>query len=390
MSGIRRFLGSRWRGPVLGVALVLAAAPSLSADGGRQRPPSDGGGPPVRVESRGGGSSSSSSPPPSSSSSGGSSRSVERRSDGDRSPRRVDRTPSSDSGRTRVESSGRSGGRYEDRRDWDRGRPTRVETDRRPSGHSYHRSGRTYYYDPYWRYRGYGGWWGGFYWPWWWYDDSYYYPHPRYRHDWRAESYQSDSGALDFDVSPERAEIYIDGRFVGIADDYDGFPEYLWLPRGTYDVVIYLEGFETIRRDFRVTPGEVIDIEDTMVPGVSVKPEPSAGRTPERREPDEDQEGAYERRPPARDEDEEDAEAYDVRGEPGRLKLEVEPGDASLYLDGRFLGTAEDLGRLRKGLILAPGKHTLQVVRPGYETLEKTFEVEPGEEVDLDLSLERE
>lgn len=109
--------------------------------------------------------------------------------------------------------------------------PTRVETDRRPSGHSYHRSGRTYYYDPYWRYRGYGGWWGGFYWPWWWYDDYYYYPHPSYRHDWRAENYQSDSGALDFDVSPERAEIYVDGRFVGIADDYDGFPEYLWLPR---------------------------------------------------------------------------------------------------------------------------------------------------------------
>lgn len=115
----------------------------------------------------------------------------------------------------------------------------------------------------------------------------------------------------------------------------------------------------------------MIDIEDTMVPGVSVKPEQSVARPPERRQPAEDEGGAYERRPPVRDEDDEDeeeAEAYDVRGEPGRLKLEVEPSDASLYLDGRFLGTAEDLGRLRKGLILAPGKHTIQVVRPGYET----------------------
>ncbi|HJX30080.1 MAG TPA: PEGA domain-containing protein, partial [Thermoanaerobaculia bacterium] len=74
--------------------------------------------------------------------------------------------------------------------------------------------------------------------------------------------------------------------------------------------------------------------------------------------------------------------------EQGRLRLEVEPEDASVYLDGRFVGTGQELGSLRRGLLVEPGRHRIAVVRPGRESAEKEFEVEAGEEVDLEIELE--
>ena len=80
-------------------------------------------------------------------------------------------------------------------------------------------------------------------------------------------------GALDLDVSPESAQIYVDGQLVGVADDFDGFPDFLWLEKGTYDVVIFAPGFQTLARQYSVYGGMVIDIEDALVPGQETLPE---------------------------------------------------------------------------------------------------------------------
>jgi hypothetical protein len=86
-------------------------------------------------------------------------------------------------------------------------------------------------------------------------------------------------GALDLDVSPGRTEVYIDGSYAGIVDSYDGFPRYLWLDHGTYDVVFYLDGYRTLARQITVHPGTVIDVDDHMEPGESVRPEDLASKT---------------------------------------------------------------------------------------------------------------
>jgi len=86
-------------------------------------------------------------------------------------------------------------------------------------------------------------------------------------------------GALDLDVSPGRTEVYIDGSYAGKVDSYDGFPRYLWLDRGTYDVVFYLDGYRTIARQITVHPGTVIDIDDHMESGQSIRPEDLASKT---------------------------------------------------------------------------------------------------------------
>lgn len=42
------------------------------------------------------------------------------------------------------------------------------------------------------------------------------------------------SGCLHFQVSPRDTRVYVDGRFVGTVDQFDGWPGKLYLPPGEY------------------------------------------------------------------------------------------------------------------------------------------------------------
>jgi hypothetical protein len=84
---------------------------------------------------------------------------------------------------------------------------------------------------------------------------------------------RDDMGALDLDVSPGRTQVYLDGQKIGTADDFDGWPRYLRLPKGRYEIVFYLDGYKTLVRQVTVYPGLVIDVDDRMEPGASIRPE---------------------------------------------------------------------------------------------------------------------
>ena len=243
-------------------------------------------------------------------------------------------------------------------------------------------------------YLGWGGWgWGGWGWgggPW---GYTAVYPMAGRTH-----------GALDLDVEPERAQVYIDGELVGEADDFDGFPDYLWLENGTYDVVIFHVGFQTISRQVSIYAGQVIDVEDRMMPGAETLPEDLVSRSTVRREERlrRDRENEEEvRRGEARyrrdderdyeqDSRDDEGEALDVRGEPARARLDISPDDASVYLDGRFLGTGGELARLRSALIVDAGEHHVEVVRPGHRPQDRFFSIRAGEEIVIEVELEAE
>ncbi len=104
-------------------------------------------------------------------------------------------------------------------------------------------------------YPGWGGYYGG-------YGGYGYYGAPGWGYTSVYPAVGATHGALDLDVSPESAQIYVDGQLVGIADDFDGFPDFLWLEKGTYDVAIFAPGFQTLARQYSVYGGMVIDIED--------------------------------------------------------------------------------------------------------------------------------
>ncbi len=259
--------------------------------------------------------------------------------------------------------------------------------------HSYYGSYYRYYPSSYFNFLlGYGYW--GYY-PYFW--GSYFYP--RVNYGYGAPYYRSSHlGALDLNVKPKKAEVYLDGDYIGLAKDFDGYPGYLWLDRGTYEISFYMPGYLTLTREFRVYAGSVVDVRLRLEPGEAVLPEkperspaPRAERPPRRDEgrpsyPDDDRDRYRSRE---RWESEGEVRERDVRGEPGRLRLSITPSDATVYLDGRLLGSGQELSRLRAGLIVEPGRHLLEVVRPGFESKELEVRVEEGEDLELAVQLNR-
>lgn len=84
-------------------------------------------------------------------------------------------------------------------------------------------------------------------------------------------------GALDLDLSPGRTQVYLDGQYLGIVDQFDGWPSYLLLPEGSYELVFYLDGYRTLARRVALRPGSLIKINDRLVQGPSVRPEDLLG-----------------------------------------------------------------------------------------------------------------
>jgi hypothetical protein len=73
-------------------------------------------------------------------------------------------------------------------------------------------------------------------------------------------------GFLDLDVAPEEAEVIIAGAVAGIADNFDGFPDYLAVRPGTRTLTFKHPGYQDLRIKVHVTPGFVHRIRRNMTP----------------------------------------------------------------------------------------------------------------------------
>lgn len=69
----------------------------------------------------------------------------------------------------------------------------------------------------------------------------------------------------------------------------------------------------------------------------------------------------------------------------GQVRLEVRPDDASVYVDDEFSGTARDA----RVLDLPPGRHAIELVRPGFAVERREVDVVKGERTDLFVELQR-
>lgn len=303
-----------------------------------------------------------------------------------------------------------------------------------PVAEAAERSGvsRTTHRRPYYgshRFRSYWGWgWGWGYSPWW-YGYGPYYPYGGYYGYGRAVS--RNWAAVDTDVSPESARVYLDGEYVGTADDFDGYPDYLYLKSGRYRLEFRLEGYETRTISVDARAGTKIDVGDRLakIPGAARygsydTPEPSGGvrrfwakrRDVAEHVTDEEEifggERRYREGPRDRDDEryadeperdvevDRDRQRYDeprrredwrgrsgeVRGE-ARLRLDVSPSDAAVYVDDRFMGTADSLES--EGIAVTAGRHTIVVSRPGYRDRRVEVDLSRGETERVEINLER-
>ncbi len=242
---------------------------------------------------------------------------------------------------------------------------------------------------------GYPGWGGGWYYPgyggyWWpygyygWYGGFGYggWGYPGYGGG--AVYYSGGSGSsregasLRVLVDPAEARVYVDGYYAGVVDDFDGLLQRLHLSPGRHDVTLKLEGYKTHRLRVYVGPDATLKLHHEMQKGTGESFEDLTGGAPlpereTRREREDDED------------DDAPAAGNEPSGEFGKLELTVEPEDASVYVDGAFRGTGREAASLR----LAPGRHRIEVVRPGFRTAENDIEVPAGETTRIRVILDR-
>jgi len=258
------------------------------------------------------------------------------------------------------------------------------------------------------------------------------YPYPAYhrvvnRGDWTV---------VKTDVEPDEAALYLDGKLIGTADDFDGFPDTLYLKPGRYKLEFRLAGFETYgvsidaspSRSFRLNhrlakirgakrygtytperpPGQIVRYfakrDDATVPydrrddrdrrqyrdrrGNRERPE---YRDRDDRDRDEDRREYRdeEREPAPAPEGSVDSEEVQPGAHQGRLVLRVSPQDAAVYVDERFEGTALELSNLGRGVEVSAGSHRITATRPGYREKDLTIEVRDGESKTVEIKLSK-
>jgi hypothetical protein len=267
-------------------------------------------------------------------------------------------------------------------------------------------------------YRGYYPWYGyGSYYPW--YSSGVYFGFGTYGwpYYYGARPYVSygyygapgDAGygagpggaSLKVEVKPKSAEVYVDGNFAGVVDQFDGMFDSLPLDAGEHEITIYKAGFRSIRQRLHLKAGSTQRIKGSMeplAPGEPNEPRPQAAPSPQQPEQQvqvapryqspQPQYGSPQPQgpPPERPLPEQyPPAAGDSRF--GQLAIRVQPSDAEVLIDGEPWRYAAGADRLV--VQLAAGTHRVEIRKDGYDSYVSAVEIRRGETVVFNVSLSR-
>jgi hypothetical protein len=210
---------------------------------------------------------------------------------------------------------------------------------------------------------------------------------------------------VDTEIRPKRTRLLLDGRTIGRAGDFDGFPGPLFLEAGRYRLRAELGGYQTAvfeieaRSDclfqikhrmlripdtqketkrngpFVATP--VKDIYGPMQPQVPAAVNPDAAKAG----PDLSLRPELESALPPHQQTPESSVA--------QIRFAIEPGHAAVYLDGAFVGTAEQLSRMELPLAVAAGDHRIEVIAPGFQAQKQELKIAAGAMMEIKIVAER-
>lgn len=89
-----------------------------------------------------------------------------------------------------------------------------------------------------------------------------YYGHgPQYPY---ASGY--DTGGVRLRIRPRDAQVFVDGYYAGLVDDFDGTFQQLRLEQGGHKIEIRMPGFEDLEMDVHVQPGRTITLHEDLRP----------------------------------------------------------------------------------------------------------------------------
>lgn len=284
---------------------------------------------------------------------------------------------------------------------------------------------RPYYYSPYF-YNGfyasfyYGLGWYPYYWnfaygyPWGYYG-AYGYPYGPYGYPYPGYAYGAWSSAR-LEMKPREAQVFVDGYYVGTVNDFDGVFQRLDIPAGQHELTVYMPGFQTWKQSVMFQPGEGYHYKGELQPlppgapqDPRPQPDPNARNNnapqgygqPNYGPPNGGQPGyGY---PPNGGDPNGGMYPYPPNaGEPGlpppnrpgnsqpnsgfgTLTLRVQPGDATVQIDGEKWDNPEGGSRLI--VELAAGPHHVEVRKDGYRPYSTTIQIRAGEPQTINVVL---
>jgi len=152
---------------------------------------------------------------------------------------------------------------------------------------------------------------------------------------------------LDGATRVERTSgVWIDGQYLGFLDELKGSKKILLLP-GTHKLSVRQNGYVDFARDVVLHAGEKQVVRVTMA---------------------------------------KDAR-YVMPAVTSEIKMSVNPGRAAVFLDGQFVGHADEFGGIGKSLIVAPGHRKISLSLPGYQTFSTEVDLAPNQKFMLKTDL---
>jgi hypothetical protein len=202
--------------------------------------------------------------------------------------------------------------------------------------------------------------------------------------------------------------VFVDGYFVGIADDFDGVFQSMKLDPGGHEITLYLDGYRTSTTKVMLQDGKTFKLRHDMVklgdgeprearpvppptpPGASGPP--GRGRPGPRGVPvdDPDMTEPPTAAPP-------DREGWPPRTHPdrssrvrssreaGHLVIRVQPAGAEVLIDGERWEMPPNQERL--DVAVPDGDHKIEIRKDGYQSFTTTVTVRRGENTPLNVSL---
>jgi PEGA domain len=241
-----------------------------------------------------------------------------------------------------------------------------------------------FFYSPYW----YDPWFAPYQWGW----------YPPYR-----GAYLAPDASVKLEVKPNQAEVYVDGYYAGVVDDFDGTFQRLHVAPGQHELELYLDGYRPAKQQLYLTADKTVKVKyalEKLGAGEQAEPRPqpvnpppaaqgppnAPNPPPEAYPPSQPPRGPMGRRmpppPPASDPRGAQQGAY------GSLAIRVQPDDAEISIDGEpWHGPG---GQERLIVEVAEGSHTVEIRKSGYRTYVTQVEVQRGGTTPLNVSLRSE
>ncbi|HKB10844.1 MAG TPA: PEGA domain-containing protein [Vicinamibacterales bacterium] len=241
---------------------------------------------------------------------------------------------------------------------------------------------RPFLYDPFW----YDPWFAPYGFGW----------YPPYR-----GAYLAPEASVKFDVKPKQAEVYVDGYYAGIVDDFDGAFQRLHILPGEHELELYLDGYRPVKQKIFLTADNTFKVKynlEKLAAGEQAEPRPQPVAPPvsaQGQPPMPPPGGAYPAPPPRGPVGRRPPQAPQppmpppsAQGAYGSLAIRVQPNDAEVSIDGEpWRGPG---GQDRLVVEVSEGSHTIEIRKSGYRTYVTQVDVRRGTTTPLNVSLRSE